>query len=97
MIEDTAHFTIHENSLVSKNYCSYCGKLCDEKVEWDENDRSTYYFCDCSSAKAELELKEQQRLLDLQKKNRLVVLDQFKIDQIHFDHELKLLRKKYNQ
>jgi hypothetical protein len=81
-------------SLGHEKYCSYCGKKAIYYSRYYEYDKWEYWYCDCSSAIAQIELDKKQELLDLEKK-KLLIVDQKAINKTKYGFELKKLKEKY--
>lgn len=86
-------------------YCSYCGKECQSRDEWDERDIvETYYHCDCEDAQKEVEIRlEISRVLsnassevhDLRAK--LPEIDREMIEERKYEFELMKLKRRYGK
>lgn len=68
----------------NKTYCSYCFEEAKEAYEWDEYDKSTWYYCTCESAEAEVVY------------NNTIKINEEKRKKLLFDYEVQLLKYKYS-
>lgn len=84
-IYNTKTIQIGEN-----RYCAYCGEVAEEKIEFDEYHKYTYYFCNCEGAKLEIEKQKiEDRLKEYEK------MASKKLNKLKYEAELKLLKYKY--
>jgi len=77
-----------------KKYCSYCGKEAIYYYRYYEYDKWEYWYCDCPSAIAQIELDKEQVQLD-NKKKRLLVVNTEAVNKVKYDFDLKALKEKY--
>jgi hypothetical protein len=90
----TKTFSLGNTCLHENIYCAYCGKIAKYISEWDEYEKSEVYYCDCSSAIAELKYKDEFDKLE-QKRRMEVVIDEKTINKLIYKYKLKELKKQY--
>jgi len=73
------------------NRCVYCGKEAIEDFEFDEYTRYVYHFCDCETAKRELEIYDQIDEL----KNKIPTDDTVVCEKIRFEAEMKKIQRNF--
>ena len=72
-------------------YCLYCGKEAIRDSEYEEYQQFNYVYCDCASAKKEIELLEK---IDEIKSNMPITPKHIE-EQIEFECQMKIIKRNF--
>jgi hypothetical protein len=80
-----------QNTKTLRGYCLYCGKEAIRDAEYEEYQQFNYVYCDCASAKKEIELKNKIETLE---KN--MPITPFHVEeQIEFEYQMKIIKQNF--